>query len=73
MCSQKFRQPAYAAFKGYSLVARGMADEHLIVVLHQIQGNSCYEACVIRMKVKPHFSETQDYRQCQHVTFNILG
>ena len=25
----------YAAFKGYSLVERGMADEHLIVVLHQ--------------------------------------
>ena len=24
-----------AAFKGYSLVDRGMADEHLIVVLHQ--------------------------------------
>ena len=25
-----------AAFKGYSLVAGGMADEHLIVVLHQL-------------------------------------
>ena len=27
---------ANAAFIGYSLVARRMADEHLIVVLHQI-------------------------------------
>ena len=29
-----------AAFKGYSLVAWGMADEHLIVVLHQLTSST---------------------------------
>ena len=34
MCSQKFRQPAQCCFYRV-LLSRGMADEHLIVVLHQ--------------------------------------
>ena len=48
----------------------------LIKVLLLVRGGPVklfYEARVNRMMVKPHLSEIQYDRKCQHVTFNILG